>query len=142
MLCEEGEYTIALRQKSMGRLRVNKEDDDSIPSESGVEENKRIPDAPGFNSISKISLEAAPCSMRKANTTPSKMRKKSESSIDELGDCPSTPRTPTMSVNGSRFFEDNEQLSSHRKQICMTKDGYKAVPGKKYTGMNFLKVIK
>lgn len=142
LLCEEGEYAIALRQKSMGRLRTLRAEDDDIPSESAAEESKKLPDAPGSKSVSKASLEAAPVNVRKSSTTPSRIRRLCCDDVEELGDSVATPRTPTMSVNSSRFFDELE-AKSERLQMCMTKNGYMTVKGeKKYEGVNYLKVIK
>ena len=140
LLCEEGEYTIALRRKSINRIKPFNEDEDAIPLESNAEENKKIPNAPGTNFISKITLEAAPFNVKKANTTPSRAKKKNEANMEEFIDSCATPRTPTMRINSSRFFEEDTQ--SHRLQISTIKDEYKAVSEKKYKGMNHLTVIK
>ncbi len=61
------------------------DDEEEVPSEDSPEQQKgserKIPEAPGSSSISKMSLEAAPATIKKASTTP--QRKFAKKGLEE-----------------------------------------------------------
>ena len=141
---EEGEFAVALRNKSCEEIK--EVDDDNIPSEEIPElikvRSRVVPITPGANLVSKKVLETFTKNVKKSNNNFDYLSNNLNNENEDLKEHNAVVKTPLLShINQSRFTDGIKPVSSYRYQASIIKDGLKTQTTT-YISQNLLNVIK